>query len=267
MTLNTSKITCIIIDDEASDIALFQDNINRHFKEKLNVVGCAMSVKDGVQLIKKHNPEIIFLDIEMPGENGFKLFEYITEFTFEVIFTTGFQHYAIEAFKYAALDYLVKPIDRTYLSNAIARYERKKAANTSQKRIETFISNLNNGTDINLKVAFPAMDGYYMEKINDILYCEGDVNYTRIHLCDGRMLMVSRTLKEVEVLLSSNYFFRIHKSYLVNLNFIKSYSRSENGITLDNKEKLPVSTRKNDEFLSVLTKWRNKSNEGLVADV
>jgi two-component system LytT family response regulator len=265
--MTPKKITCIIIDDQPSDIALFQNSIDRHFKDKLNLVGCAMSVKEGVELINKYNPEIVFLDIEMPVENGFKLFDYITEFSFEVIFITGFQHYAIEAIKYAALDYLVKPINWNHLSNALTRFEKKREANSSQKRIETFISNLKNGTDINLKIAIPTIDGYYMEKINDIIYCEGDVNYTRVHLCDGRLLMVSRTLKEVEALLSNQHFFRIHKSFLVNLNFVKSYSRSENGITLDNKEKLPVSTRKNDEFMNVMTKWRNKSNGGLLTEV
>ncbi|MBK7031381.1 MAG: LytTR family transcriptional regulator [Bacteroidales bacterium] len=101
-------------------------------------------------------------------------------------------------------------------------------------------------------MAFPTMDGYQMEKLNDILYCEGDVNYTKIHTCNGRLIMVSRTLKEVEELLSSQYFFRTHKSYLVNLNYIKSYSRSENfGVYLENNQWLPVSTRKNDEFIQV----------------
>jgi two-component system LytT family response regulator len=254
-----NKITCIIIDDERIARETFQDIIKRYLGDRLEVRGLGESVKDGVDLIKKYNPEIVFLDIEMPVESGFKLFDYFTNYTFEVIFTTAFKQYAIDAIKYAALDYLLKPINFIDLRESLNRYEKKKLTNTSQQRIETLITNLTVGVDINQKVAFPTMDGYQMEKLNDIIYCEGDVNYTKVHLYDGRSILVSRTLKEIEELLDCQYFYRIHKSFVVNLNFVKSYSRSENGIHLDNNELLPVSTRKNDEFLSVLTKWRSRS--------
>jgi len=260
ITNKMNKITCIIIDDERIARETFQDIIDRYLKERLEVKGLAASVKEGVELIKKYNPEIVFLDIEMPVESGFKLFDYFTNYTFEVIFTTAFKQYAIDAIKYAALDYLLKPINFIDLREALNRYDKKKLTNTSQERIETLITNLTVGVDINQKVAFPTMDGYQMEKLNDILYCEGDVNYTKVHLFDKRTIMVSRTLKEIEELLSCQYFYRIHKSFVVNLNYIKSYSRSENGIHLDNNELLPVSSRKNDEFLSVLTKWRSRAN-------
>lgn len=252
------KITCVIIDDERIAREAFQDICERYLNDELEVKGLAESVKDGVELIKKYQPELVFLDIEMPNENGFKLFNYFTKYTFEVIFTTAFKQYAIDAIKYSALDYLLKPIDFIDLKEALSRYEKKRSTNTSQIRIETLISNLSSGADINQKVAFPTMDGYQMEKLNDIMYCEGDVNYTKIHICDGTVIMVSRTLKEVEELLSSQYFYRTHKSYLVNLNYVKSYSRTKNfGIYLDNNQWLPVSNRKNDEFLQVLTLWRN----------
>ena len=107
-----------------------------------------------------------------------------------------------------------------------------------------------------MKVAFPIMDGYQMEKLNDIIYCEADSNYTKVHLSDGRVLLVSRTLKDVEELLFSQYFFRIHKSFLVNMNYVKSFSRTGKDVQLDNTVKLPVSARKHDEFVTVLTKWR-----------
>ena len=254
------KITCVIIDDERIAREAFKSICERYLKDQLEVKGLAESVKEGVELIKQHQPEIVFLDIEMPVESGFKLFDYFTTYTFEVIFTTAFKQYAIDAIKYAALDYLLKPIDFIDLKEALSRYEKKRMTNTSQVRIETLISNLAAGVDINQKVAFPTMDGYQMEKLNNIMFCEGDVNYTKIHTNDGRMIMVSRTLKEVEELLSSNYFFRVHKSFLVNLNYVKSYSRTENfGIYLDNSQWLPVSTRKNDEFIQVLTRWRSQN--------
>lgn len=255
-----TQLTCIIIDDERTARETFKGICERYFPEKLKIVGLAESVKDGVELIRNFNPEIVFLDIEMSGESGFKLFDYFSNYTFEVIFTTAFKQYAIDAIKYSALDYLLKPIDFPDLKEALSRYEKKRMTNTTQLRIETFISNLSSGVDMNQKVAFPTMDGYQMERLNNIIYCEGDSNYTKIVTGDGRKLMVSRTLKEVEELLSSPYFFRIHKSFLVNLNFVKFYSRSENfGIYLDDNQWLPVSTRKNDEFLHALTQWRSKT--------
>lgn len=256
-----NKITCVIIDDERIARETFQEISERYLNDRLEVKGAAESVKAGVELIRRYQPEIVFLDIEMPVEGGFKLFDYFTQYTFEVIFTTAFKQYAINAIKHAALDYLLKPIDFIDLREALNRYEKKRSTNTSQVRIETFISNLSEGVDINQKVSFPTMDGYQMEKLNDIIYCQGDTNYTKIHTCDGRVIMVSKTLKEVEELFSSQYFYRIHKSFLANLNYVKSYSRSGNfGIYLDNNKWLPVSTRKNDEFLRVLTKWRKSQN-------
>ncbi len=255
-----NKISCIIIDDERAARDTFKGICTRYFSDRLLVVGMAENVKEGVDLIKKYNPEIVFLDIEMSVESGFKLFDYFTSYPFEVIFTTAYKQYTIDAIKYSALDYLLKPIDFPDLKDALIKYEKKKVTNTSHVRIETLLSNLSSGVDMNQKVAFPTMDGYQMERLNNIMYCEGDSNYTKIITGDGRTILVSRTIKEVEELLSSEYFFRIHKSYLVNLNFIRSYSRSENfGIYLDDNQWLPVSTRKNDEFLQVLTHWRKKS--------
>jgi two-component system, LytTR family, response regulator len=254
--MNFHKISCIIIDDDENDRALFKDRIEKYFSDTLEIKGYAESVKEGVELIKKTDPEIVFLDIVMPIENGFKLFDYFTSYKFEVIFVTSFKHYAIDAIKYSALDYLVKPINFLHLSETLLRFKRNRHANSSQKRIEAFIYNFNNGVDMGMKVAFPILDGYQMEKLNDIIYCEGDGNYTKVNLADGRVLLVSRTLKDVEELLFSQYFFRIHKSFLVNMNYVKSFSRTGKDVQLDNTIKLPVSTRKHDEFVTVLTKWR-----------
>ncbi|MEI6456495.1 MAG: LytTR family DNA-binding domain-containing protein [bacterium] len=255
------RSSCIIIDDERIARETFQEIIDRYLTERLEVCGLAESVKEGAELIRKFDPDIVFLDIEMPVESGFKLFDHFTAYNFEVIFTTAFKQYAIDAIKFSALDYLLKPINFIDLREALNRFDKKRITNTSQQRIETLISNLTVGVDINQKVAFPTMDGYQMEKLNDITFCEADINYTRIHIFDGRKIMVSRTLKEVEELLSCRYFFRIHKSFLANLNYIKSYSRAMSGIYLDNNQWLPVATRKNEEFLSVLTKWRNRQEQ------
>lgn len=143
------------------------------------------------------------------------------------------------------------------LGDAVERYLKKQKGNNDNLRVKTLLSNLNAGGDINTKVALPTLKGYVMEKINHIMYCEADENYTKIFTANGEVTLVSRTLKSVEELLPAEYFFRIHKSYLVNMNYIKSYDKSEgHKIVLENGIELEVATRRTDEFVRLLTKTR-----------
>ncbi len=252
-----SNISCIIIDDEKMARETFEKVIGRYFPDKLKVLCAAESVKEGVYAIHKHHPDLVFLDIEMPGENGFKLFEYFEKVTFEVIFLTAYKNYAIDAIKYAAFDYILKPLNFIDLGEVVERYEKKQKENNYNLRVKTLMSNLNAGGDINTKVALPTLKGYVMEKINNIMYCEADENYTKIFTANGEETLVSRTLKSVEELLPAEYFFRIHKSYLVNMNYIKSYDKSEgHKIMLENGIELEVATRRTDEFVRLLTKTK-----------
>ncbi len=252
-----SNISCIIIDDEKMARETFEKVIGRYFPDKLKVLCAAESVKEGVYAIHKHHPDLVFLDIEMPGENGFKLFEYFEKVTFEVIFLTAYKNYAIDAIKYAAFDYILKPLNFIDLGEVVERYEKKQKENNYNLRVKTLMSNLNAGGDINTKVALPTLKGYVMEKINNIMYCEADENYTKIFTANGEETLVSRTLKSVEDLLPAEYFFRIHKSYLVNMNYIKSYDKSEgHKIMLENGIELEVATRRTDEFVRLLTKTK-----------
>ena len=247
-------INCIIIDDERQAREVLEKIIARYFPDKVRVLGAAGSVEEGVKLIHQHNPRLVFLDIEMPGENGFELFRYFDHFHFDVVFTTAYKHHAIQAIKYAALDYLLKPINFIDLKEAIGKMEKKMLAGQRQERIEAMQSDLDYGEDIRNKVALPTMDGFRLEVISTIVYCEADENYTRIHLASGEVLLVPRTLKSIEELLPGSYFFRIHKSYLVNLNFVKSYTKI-NGYkaVLENGTELDVAVRRNEEFIRVLT--------------
>jgi len=252
-----SNISCIIIDDEKMARETFEKVIERYFPDKLKVLCAAESVKEGVYAIHKHHPDLVFLDIEMPGENGFKLFEYFEKVTFEVIFLTAYKNYAIDAIKYAAFDYILKPLNFIDLGEVVERYEKKQKENNYNLRVKTLMSNLNAGGDINTKVALPTLKGYVMEKINNIMYCEADENYTKIFTANAEETLVSRTLKSVEELLPAEYFFRIHKSYLVNMNYIKSYDKSEgHKIMLENGIELEVATRRTDEFVRLLTKTK-----------
>ena len=247
--------TCIIIDDEKNAREALAKIIERYFNSKLKILQLADSVKEGVFAINKYRPDIVFLDIEMPEENGFKLFDYFDIYDFEVIFTTAYKQYAIDAIKFAALDYLLKPINYIDLKDLLIRLERKQNRSSNTNQIEAFLSNINSDPGNFNKIALPTLDGFQLEKVNNIVYCQAEENYCKIFTNRNEAILVARTLKNIEELLPEELFFRIHKSYLVNMNYIKSYSKTEGyKIMLENGVELDVATRRNDEFLKALTK-------------
>ncbi len=247
--------TCIIIDDEKNAREALAKIIERYFNNKIKIQQLADSVKEGVFAINKHRPDIVFLDIEMPEENGFKLFDYFDIYDFEVIFTTAYKQYAIDAIKFAALDYLLKPINYIDLRDVLTRLEKKQSKSSNTDQIEAFLSNLNNDSGNFTKIALPTLDGFQLEKVNNIVYCQAEETYCKIFTNRNEAILVARTLKNIEELLPEELFFRIHKSYLVNMNYIKSYSKTDGyKIILENGTELDVATRRNEEFLKALTK-------------
>jgi two-component system LytT family response regulator len=247
--------TSIIIDDERKSRETLQKIIERYFSERISIVYMASNIQEGVTAINKYNPKLVFLDIEMPGEDGFKLFDYFDYYHFEVIFTTAYKQYAIDAIKYSALDYLLKPINYIDLKEVLKRLEEKNQKISPNAQIETFLANMNSNSDEFNKIALPTVNGFELERVNNIVYCQAEENYTKILTNRDEAIMVAKTLKNIETLLPEKMFFRIHKSYLVNLNYIKSYSKVQGyKITLENGVKLDVATRRNDEFIKALTR-------------
>jgi two-component system LytT family response regulator len=209
-------------------------------------------VAEGVQAIAQHQPDVVFLDIQMQRETGFDLLTKLNSIDFEVIFTTAHSEYAIKAFKFSAIDYLLKPIDIEDLQNALAKVEHKQNQN-SAGRLEHLIQNLRTNTPENYKLALPTTEGLVFVQLNNILYCEASSNYTIIYTPKNKYI-VSRTLKQYEDLLGEHNFFRIHNSYLINLNAVKKYIRGEGGsVVLENDITLDVSKRKKEAFLSRIT--------------
>jgi two-component system LytT family response regulator len=250
-------ITCIIIDDEKPAREFLEKLINQYFSTKIIVLDTADSVEKGVELINKLHPELIFLDIEMKGEDGFQLFKYFDNVFFDIIFTTAHKNYAIEAIKHSAIDYLLKPISYIDLNDAIKRLERKQTAATNQQRITALLENLNTDSSQFNKIALPTNSGYELEKISNILYCEGMDNYSKIITLQGREIILTKTLKYLEETLPNTIFFRIHKSTLVNLNYVQSYNRTDGyTVTLTNGKKLDVSVRKSEQFVNFIYKNR-----------
>lgn len=254
---------CVIIDDELNAREALEKIILRYFPDRLRIVAKAGSVEEGVHAINKFNPALVFLDIEMPGENGFKIFHHYRTYNFEVIFTTAYKQYAIEAIRHAALDYLLKPVNFIDLRDALNRFEEIQQQASRQQRVETLLANLAAGSNIFNKIALPTLSGYQMENISNIIYCEADENYTKIHTVRGEIILVSKNLGVLEELLPATVFFRIHKSYLVNLNFIRKYNRTDcHYIELEDGTQLDVAKRRIDEFVDALTKKINLQREG-----
>jgi two-component system LytT family response regulator len=247
--------TAIIIDDEPNAIVSLNLMIKEFLSDKIRVVDTATSVNEGAEKIKKHNPELVFLDIEMPKEKGFELFKYFDQgVTFDVIFTTAYEQYMIDALRRSALDYLLKPVQWIEIRDSLKRLEQKKTQDVPLKQIELLLANLQPNYDTN-KIAIPTANGYEMFAVREILYCEGDGNYSKIVTTSERTVVVSKTLQWLEETLPSEIFFRVHKSHLVNLGHIKTYDKAAGNILiLDNDRELEVAHRRNEELVSRLQK-------------
>ena len=245
-------IKAIIIDDEAHARESLTNVIHQYCQE-ITVIGSGENVADAIALINRFSPDIVFLEIDLSNGNGFTLFEHITSPNFETIFTTAYEEYAIKAFRVAALDYLTKPIDFRQLIEAVERFRTKQKVELKEQRIELLLENLSNKpTEFN-KLVLPDYDGYTLIKVSDIIYCKADGSYTEIYLLNGKTITTSKLLKVVEELLPSQTFYRIHKSYVVNLNLIKRYNKSEgHQVLMENNTLLDVSDRNKKEFIERL---------------
>lgn len=235
-------MNAIIVDDELSGRETLEQLLKR-FCPEVTVIAMAESAEDGVKAIQQHNPDIVFLDVEMPNGTGFTLLEQFPKLTFHVIFVTAYQHYALKAIKFSALDYLLKPVDVQDLQKAVAK---AKEARESNESIAVSAASKPHADSI----AVPVEDGLIFLRPADIIRCESESNYTRCFLNSGQKLLVSRTLKEFEELLSPHDFMRVHNSHLLNLRAVAKYVRGKGGFAvLHDGTEIEVSPRKRDEFL------------------
>ncbi len=240
-------IRALIIDDERSN-QITLENMIRNFCEGIEIVATLNSVEEGVKAINIHQPDLIFLDVEMPVHNGFELFDYFESPNFNVIFTTAFQEYAIKAFKFSAIDYLLKPIDLDDLKLAIKKAMDKREAEATQGKLKILRENLNNVCN---KFALSTIDGYQFVELKNIIRCESESNYTFFYLVGGKKVLVSKTLKVFSKLLEDQNFFRISRSDLVNLNHVERYGRQKSpSITLSDNTTLTISLRRKEAFLN-----------------
>lgn len=216
-------IRSLIVDDE-QDNRLTMNALLTRYCQGVEVVGEAATVKEAVTKINAVKPDIVFLDIEMPFENGFQLFKYFTDINFEVIFTTAYDEYAVQAFRYSAIDYLLKPIDLQDLREAISRVAKNKIQPELNKiRLQTLEYNLDNNFQ---KIALPVMNGFEFINAEDIVHLEADSNYTIVNTTNDKYF-VSKSLRDFEIMLESSNFFRVNRSNLINLKFLKRYIKNK----------------------------------------
>ena len=250
-------LKAIIVDDEEKNREGLARMIDQ-FCHDVAVVGNAESASAAKKAIQEHQPDLVFLDIEMPGGNGFSLLEEMPNPNFQVIFTTAHADYAIKAIKFAALDYLLKPINinelKTAVEKAIINMNAAQDGSLLKKKIEVLKDNRKNeGFDFE-KIALPTSDGIDFYEIREILRCEADRAYCKFHMLNGQKVVVSKPLKEFEDLLEECNFFRVHKSNMINLNQIKKYVKGKGGyLILSDDSHVDVSVRRKEALMDVLS--------------
>lgn len=246
-------LKAIIVDDEQKS----RENLKillQDFCQNVEVLGMGKSVAEGLELIETLRPDILFLDIQMQRETGFDLLNKLPQINFEVVFTTAHSEYAIEAIKFSAIDYLLKPIDITDLQKAVQKVASRVHRSSFKEQFEVLLQNFRNDSSEGYKIALPTSDGLIFISFRDIVFCEAMSNYTQFHMKDGKKHLVSRTLKEYESMLANYHFFRIHNSYLINVREIRRYIKGDGGqVLMSNDVALDVSKRRKDAFLSKIS--------------
>jgi len=245
-------IKAVIIDDEKKCISLLKHLIENHCAD-ISVVAEAENAAQGIQAIQTHKPDLVFLDIEMPDKTGFELLNSVPDPKFDIIFTTAYNHYAIKAIRFSALDYLLKPVDLDELKSAVARAYKKHNKKDHKESVETLMHNVRSPQHNFSRISLSTQDGLVILHVDEIVYCEASGTYTLFFLKNKEKIIVSKTLKEYEELLKDHHFLRVHNSFLINLNEVKKYIKGDGGsVIMSNGNEVFVSKRRKEEFLTAL---------------
>ncbi len=246
------KLKAIIIDDEVRSRESLKQKIIWNCADVQIIAECENG-EQGIKAIEEQKPDIVFLDVEMPRMNGFTMLQQLNNRNFELIFTTAYDHYAIRAIKFSALDYLVKPVEVEELKQAINIVKEKRKHNTSNERLETLLHNLMIEKNQSNRIAIPSLEGLQFVEMNDIIYLEAESNYTFIYIKPSQKITVSKTLKDFEELLPHSIFIRIHHSFIINKNHVQKYLKGEGGqVIMSNSKTLDVARRKKEEFMKAI---------------
>ncbi len=246
------KNSVIIIDDEAG----IRNNLKHQLKllqPQIHIIGEAENVKNGVKLLEEYQADIIFLDIEMPDGTGFDVLKQVSRIKSKVVFITAHNHYAVQAFRFSALDYLLKPIDIEELESALQKANMQLEKESVQLKMSAFLDNIEDMSAKRKKIVLKNSDSISVVSIADIVRLEASDNYTTFYFQHANPIIISKTLKEYEELLEEYGFFRIHQSHLINLNFFHKYEKKDGGfVVMKDNNIVPIATRKKDAFLKIL---------------
>ena len=249
-------IRTIIIDDEPSAVSVLTTLLQKHCKDDIELLATANDPEDGKQLIEQLHPDLVFMDVEMPGMTGVDLVKSFKSPTFRVVFVTAYDAYALEAFRVSAVDYLLKPIGSEDVIKVVQKIKndvRNELGKLSfqLQQLDKLLNNHSDSSD--QKIGIAMSDKIVFVNFGNIIYCEASGPYTHVFLIDGQKLVSSKALGEFESQLSANKFFRIHHHYLINLNKVKEFQRHDGGyVIMENNKELEVSQRKRKDFLDAI---------------
>jgi two-component system, LytTR family, response regulator len=240
----------ILVDDEPKNTRILQKLLTDYCKD-VKIIGSAADAIEAFQIITKLKPDLVFLDIEMPNGNAFDLLDKLMPVNFEIIFITAFESYSLKAFKYSALDYLLKPVSIEDLEEAIQKAKEQAKNRNINLQVKSLLQNINVTSGGFKKIAVHTLDGLEFLKIEDLIRLEANGSYTEFHLSNKKMILASKSIKEYEDILSEDIFIRVHNSHIINLNYIKKYHKGRGGyIILEDGKNIEVATRRKHDFLS-----------------
>lgn len=245
------KIKTILVDDEPRGLSALQKLLEFNCPE-VEIIAMCGSADEAIEKIGQLKPELVFLDIAMPEKNGFDLLNEITPVPFEIIFVTAHDDFMLQAFRFSAVDYLLKPVENNLLVDAVNRAAKRIEEKTSGSNLETLLFNIRQAEGSQkMKICITSLKGFQVVNLSDILYCEASSNYTNFHFTNRSLICASKPIHEYEELLADSNFIRIHKSCVINLEHVREYIRGEGGtVVLSNGKQLEVSRRKKEAFIN-----------------
>lgn len=246
-------IRAIIIEDEENSRIVLRNMLSDYFKD-IEVLALCKNNKEGKEAIESFQPDLVFSDIELENKSVFDMLQQLSSVEFGIIFTTAYDKYAVQAIKFSALGYLLKPFSKEELTEAVNHYMQKRNKQESAQQLEALFHNLKRMQGGSKKIVLPTFEGLTVVPVNEIVRCQSEVNYTNFFLTSKIKMLITKTLKEYEELLEDYDFIRVHNSHLINLHHVKKYSRGAGGtVTMSDASVVDISRRKKDEFLSRLS--------------
>lgn len=240
----------VIVEDDNNAADLLQVLLNKHFRN-IDIISICNSIQNAVNVIESEKPDLVFLDIELPDGYGFDVINQVNYRDFDVIFITAFNKYAVQAFEFAALHYLLKPVNLNSLTTALERYRHKVNLKEIEKKLDVLENNISRKIS---RVMLPTGSGMEVFELDEIIRCEADDNYTVIYLKDKKYILITKNLSNMEKILSDNGFFRVHRKFIININYIKKFIKNKKNPTviLRDGAEIPISEQRYNDFVSAL---------------